>query len=921
MSGVGGLIGHLRCSDACCCEWIRRTSACSVSTYDGAVSRLVGGDDGVALIAELLREERRPILLVGAPGADLSSLLRRALADYPGEIVRLRPPPDALAADLRRPLATAIGRPANGAPAESISELLRASSPGTLVIVDDAARADATVLRELVEFAESDANPGIRMVLLRGRDAGVGSRDAAAVLDELSESTIVRRPVTADEAMVLATGLGIAIDRRVAQRLIDHTEGDERAILDLLMEAPRMLWRAAPRDLPAPRFVTRAVGAALGGLSPSGRAFVETASVLAQPADLADILSLADLADPPVAFGEAGASGLIVTTENDAVPLVLFTSPMVRRAVLDHIGPSRRSRIHQRAASILAQRNERLRHRAAASLMPDSALAAELDSAGTVSARHGNWAEAAELIALAGRLTDDQRLKEERRVRAIDALVAAGDTLSARELLPQVDRLRETALHDAVLGYLAVVQGQPAEAEARLSRAWRAVDPMSDPELASAICQRFVLHSLLSWNPHDLVRWIDRAIALAPADSPIATEARAIRGLGLGACGDVAAGFAAYDQLTGLRGAQAQRVIMGRGWLSLASGRIDEARTGLSSSLPPDLDGGSLRISAWAHAWLARVLFLVGEWEHAMDIATRGIEIVEHSGMTFFVPLLEWTVSQIHAMRNEGADAVASLQRGSSVSTDYLVMRLPSLIARANVAEAGADYRGVVRTLTPLAERALDDPVNEPGFWPWVDLYANALVMEGRLDEAASVLEPHIARARVREDVVSLARLALPLGRLHAARGEIEEARQAFEDALHRLDGLPLEVDRARLWFAYGQSLRRAGKRRESDTALWSARQLFARLGAIRYIQLCDREIAAAGVGTHRGTQPDLGLTSQERIVARLVASGKSNREVASELYISAKTVQFHLTRIYGKLGIRSRAELAARYRETGAIA
>lgn len=885
------------------------------------MSRLVGGDDGVALIADMLRKESRPLVLASASGADPSSPLRRALVGYPGRIIRLRQPAGAAPTDLRRSLAVAVGKAPYSAAAESVADLLRPSTPGTLVIVENVLRSDATSLRRLVEFADSSANPGVRMVFIRGDDAGMASPGVAAVLDELSDSTVTLRPITADEAITLAAELGIAIDRRVAQRLIDHTEGNERAILDLLMEAPRMLWRAAPRDLPAPRSVASAVAAALGSLGPSARAFIETASVLAQPADLVDILKVATLDEPPTAYDEASASGLLVTAESDAARLVFFTSPMVRRAVLDHIGPSRRSRIHQRAAAILTQRNEKLRHRAAASLTPDSTLAAELDSAGARSALHGNWAEAAELVALAGRLTDDQGLKEERRVRAIDALVAAGDTLAARDLLPQVDRLRETTMHDAVLGYLAVVQGQPAEADARLSRAWRTVDPASDPELAAAICQRFVLHSLLSWRPNDLVHWADRAIALAPTDGPIATEARAIRGLGLGASGDITAGLAAYDGLTGLRGAQAHRVIMGRGWLSLAAGRIDEARTGLSSSLPTDFGGGSLRISAWAHAWLARVLFLVGDWDHALDIARRGLEIVEHSGMAFFVPLLEWTISQIHAMRNDDERAVASLQRGSSVSTDYLVMQLPSLIARASAAETSADYRGVVRTLSPLADRAPDDPVNEPGFWPWGDIYANALVMEGRLEEAQTFLEPQIALAQRRGDIVSLARLGLPLGRLHAAQGQIQDARRTFEDALHSIEGLPLEVDRARLWFAYGQSLRRAGKRRESDTALWSARQLFARLGATRYIERCDREIAAAGIGAQRGGQPDLELTSQESLVAGLVANGKSNREVASELYISAKTVQYHLTRIYGKLGIRSRSELAARYRESGTIA
>jgi ATP/maltotriose-dependent transcriptional regulator MalT len=229
------------------------------------------------------------------------------------------------------------------------------------------------------------------------------------------------------------------------------------------------------------------------------------------------------------------------------------------------------------------------------------------------------------------------------------------------------------------------------------------------------------------------------------------------------------------------------------------------------------------------------------------------------------------------------------------------------------VAEASADYRGVLRALKPLAEQDIRDPVNEPEFWPWADVYANALVMEGELDRAEHVIRQHEELARERDSVVALARLAVPHGRLLAARGRIDEAREMFERGLDRIDGLPWEFDRARLWFAYGQSLRRAGKRREADAALLSARQLFARLSATRYVERCDREIAAAGIGTQRGVPDDVELTAQESVVAGLVVQGKSNREVAAEIFLSAKTVQYHLTRIYAKLGIRSRGELTAR--------
>src|SRR5690606_21404888 len=116
------------------------------------------------------------------------------------------------------------------------------------------------------------------------------------------------------------------------------------------------------------------------------------------------------------------------------------------------------------------------------------------------------------------------------------------------------------------------------------------------------------------------------------------------------------------------------------------------------------------------------------------------------------------------------------------------------------------------------------------------------------------------------------------------------------------LADLPLRYDQARVNFAYGQTLRRAGKRRDADVALSTARELFAGLGAATYVSRCDRELKAGG---QPGARADTELTPQEQAVSQLVARGLSNREVAAELYVSTKTVQYHLTRIYAKLGIR----------------
>ena len=178
-------------------------------------------------------------------------------------------------------------------------------------------------------------------------------------------------------------------------------------------------------------------------------------------------------------------------------------------------------------------------------------------------------------------------------------------------------------------------------------------------------------------------------------------------------------------------------------------------------------------------------------------------------------------------------------------------MRLPAVLARARVAEARADYAGVPRAPEPLSQAGAHGWVDEPGFWPWTDVYANALVLEGLLDEADAFLAPHEQCAAERGHRSTRARLRYARGRWFGAQGDLDAARDAFRTSLGLLEHLPLRYDRARVSFAFGQTLRRAGRRRrEADAAISAAR---------------DGHLS-----------------------------------------------QYHLTRIYPKLGVRSRAELAA---------
>lgn len=746
--------------------------------------------------------------------------------------------------------------------------------------------------------------------------------DVRAAADHVVELT----PLTADDVAVLAEQSGALVPATGIAHLLRYTAGNARSVVELLLEVGPTDWTNAHLSLPAPSSVRRAVRARRRRLSHPARRFVDAVAVLEDADPLTGAMSApyaarisGEVATPAV-MAEVVESGLVIPL-NAEETLVRMRDAVSRRAVLEELGPRDRRALHACAADVVDGQAARLRHSwfAAASL-PDDALAERLAAEAGVQARSGSWATTGELLDLAARATSDPDLAGDRLLEAADAQVGAGDVAGATRHLAQLESLRETPRRNAVLGYVAVVRGRSGEADNRLQRAWELINLRRDPLGASLIAQRHVLHSLANCQAQQLVSWADRAMELAPAESPAAIEAAAIRGLASAVVDSPAAALAGYASLVGSvpEGAVAARVRMASGWLHLATDNPEEAREELESAVPTDHLGGSLRISLWARAWLARVQFVTGDWDAALRTATTGAGLAEQSGMTLLAPLLQWTRAQVHTLRGDWSNAELCLRHGTVSGQDYAIMRVPSALARAAWHEARAEYPAVVRTLAPLTEPWAREWVSSPGFWPWADVYANALVVSGQLDQADSFLRPHEQRAAAAEHSSAIARLAYARGRWHGQQGDLDSARERFTTAIGRVEQLPAPYDLARVHFAFGQTLRRAGRRAEADSVLSTARDQFARLGAATYVGRCDRELAAGGVNAPRTTDAHSDvLTPQESAVAELVAQGHTNKDVAAELFLSVKTVQYHLTRVYAKLGIRSRSQLAAQWSRT----
>lgn len=172
----------------------------------------------------------------------------------------------------------------------------------------------------------------------------------------------------------------------------------------------------------------------------------------------------------------------------------------------------------------------------------------------------------------------------------------------------------------------------------------------------------------------------------------------------------------------------------------------EAARQELESAVPTAFRMGSARISLWAQAWLARTQFALGDWSGAVATVERAARQLEDVGLDLLRPLVHWTGAQTQALRGNRDAAQHHLRRAAASLHDYPIMFLPSSLARAQCAEVEADYPTVIRALEPLTRLRPREGVDEPGFWHWPDVYANALVMVGRVDDADTFLIPHEER-------------------------------------------------------------------------------------------------------------------------------------------------------------------------------
>lgn len=885
----------------------------------------------------------RVVLVDGDAGVGKTALLRQLLAGADG-CRCLRASGDELEAGLAygvvEQLLAGVGRrladlPAGGGDpgplgiGSGLLELLgqlQAASP-VLVVIDDAHFTDAASL-EALAFAvrRLRADRVLALLSVHDDDAGRLSPSLHRLVASPVGSRLRLRGLDVDELRQLGVALGRGVlSHEAAARLRDHTAGNPLHARALLEELPPEAFQRNGQPLPAPRSFRMLVLARLAVCPSDARRLVVAAAVLGTRCPLALASRLAEVENPLLALEQAIRARLLAEHTTATERLVAFTHPLVRAAVYHDLGPARRAALHARAARLAESEPSAVHHQAAAVIPPNGALAGEVAALAAKQTAAQAWAAAADSLLAAARLAASRAEREGYVLQAVDRLLLGGQLTEALGFAPEVAGFADGPSRNHLLGRLAMLEGRPADAEELLARAWDQGLADTDPSLAAAVAEQLAIDGILRARGGQALTWARRALAHAPADPPASSnrlDTLTIAAV-LGTRGDETMRLtAATEQRGPPSGPGGLDGWVGRGIAELWADDLTAARRDLGAVVAADQHRGPPR--PWglvAMVMLAETEYRLGAWDDAILHAERAVSIARESGLRCLHPLAHAVAAFPLAARGEreAAETHVAMAAHHLRVEEATTSAVWAAMAGALVALADGDGPAVATALEPLLRLVEGTAILQPGWPPWPSLLLDALIGEGRYDEAEpwlGRLEAAAATSGHRSSAMAAARTR---GVLEAARGRPAQAEAAFRSGLRHAAGLPMPFERALLEAAYGRFLSRAGRRDEAAAQLEAACRRLAELGARPYQARCERDLAACSrTQAWRPAGPRGTLTPQELAVARVVAAGRTNREAAAELVVSVKTIEYHLGNAYAKLSVTSRTQLALRLKDWG---
>ena len=889
----------------------------------GPVALLIEGEAGIGkttlwLEALRLADEANLRVLKARPAEAEARLSYVALADIIGaafdETQGVLPAVQerALGSALLRAEAGAEARPRTTATAlVSIFTALVEREP-VIVAVDDLQWLDPATEQALA-FA-CRRLPG-RLGLLLARRAEPGGELPLGLAQALPGGDVERvalQPFSLAALHQLVTArLGISMPRPLLGQLTEASGGNPFFALELARaHEGRRGDHEMGEPLLVPRSIEDIVAAHVGGLSDTARQVALVAAATSQPTRSLVVAALEAESDASTGLVEAEELGVLVIERER----IRFAHPLLASVIYGSASHERRRQLHRRLAQVVSDPEQRARHLALSTVDPDLAIAAELEQVAAQAATRGAQQAAAELFSASHRLTPNDRVEDlvRRTLGEASAVLAAGDPNGARLLAEAAADASPTAALRAeahhVMGEILWIAGSYSGATEHLERALEAAP--GDQALAAGLYPKLIYFNV-AHNPARAVELADTAIAaLDPGGAPGALASVVISrmwaGLLLGER-ERPELLEQWRELEQQAGPDAPKSVLPL----IHFHSIDDFEAARARHLVEDewyRVRGEDDWRAERQAHLAFAEFRSGHWglaEELVEDSCATIAQVDQPGpwaMAFrFLAMIAAARGSIERARETLLPLIPEAEK-SAPHWEALL-----LSALAFVEFMAGEHAEVERILTRMDECLVLTGVKDYLPDRSEPFRIEALVALGDIERAREVLERLEARGR------TFPRLWIDVT-LPRARALVLAGERDVEGALSALDELDpaaaamLPFDLGWTLLVQGRLRRRARQRRGAAESIQQALDIFERLGAPRWIAQAQEELQRVGL---RRTQQE--LTATELRVAELAAAGLTNRDVAARAFMSPKTVEANLARVYRKLGIGSRAELGAR--------
>lgn len=784
--------------------------------------------------------------------------------------------------------------------------LVRASREApVLVCLDDMHWMDRPTLDTLAFVARRVAD---EQVSLLGTSRGEGFAGG----DDLTVTLVTLGPLSDEASRDLLSARSPALDEGLQDRVVRAAAGNPLALVELASAVERgsSAWDDLDPDLPMTARLERAFAARAEEAAPLTRAVLDVAA-LDDGDDLDTVLEAATI----LAGSETDRSAVLPALDLDLMTLsdtgYAFSHPLMSSALRHAMTRERRQQAHAAMATVLAEQPERaVWHLAGAVTGRDESTAASLEETANVARSRGAYATAMARLERAAALSPDPQDRASRLIGAAELGYELGRHTQVDQITAQVtgmtlrprDRSRlvrlEGVFHDGSTS-------EPADVR-RLVDLARDARHDGDTDLAMQLL--FGAARRVWWrDPGEEVRAV---ITHAAREMSLpSTDPRLLAVFGLAESLELSAPVIhALDSSPDDGGGRADLAAL-HGIAAFCAGDFVRADTWLTAAINDLRAQGRLSLLAEALAIRAWTEVNLGVFDAARS-ADEGARLADETGQRVWAGTARLAMAAVDAVRGrgEGHDELIAL-------AEHTALALPnassSLLAGAQmvrgIRELGRDrpeqaYGELARVLAPT------DAAHQRVQQVWTLGYlAEAAVRAGRREDALASVDAVEAVTRGSEAVG----VRLPLEYARAALAPDDAAEALFEQALAGA-AHQFPWHQARLRLAYGSWLRRQRRVTESRDPLRSARTVFEGLRATPWALRADQELRATG---ERGWQPAVSareeLSPQESQIAALAARGLSNREIGQQLFLSHRTVGSHLYRVFPKLGITSRQQLA----------